>query len=291
MQVGGASIVYSAWGKVGLPGLLFIHGGRAHRNWWRPFAPFLSEKFRVAALDLSGMGDSDWRQKYSLDQAVDELMAVVEAAKLNVQSRPIMIGHSFGGFITLAAVEREGEKLGGAVVIDSPMMKPDPNEGYKFINEANSQLKVPMNRLYKTIEEPISRFRLLPEQPSDELYLLDYIARTGLTDKRETPLRAAGSEPGEGWSWKFDPTAGMNFEISFDRNLFLAARCPLAFIYGTESAFNAGDGIEMHKKQFVGRAPFIEIPGSRHHLMMDAPIAFISTLRTLLSCWPVRIGL
>ncbi|MEM9986312.1 MAG: NAD(P)H-binding protein, partial [Bacteroidota bacterium] len=48
---------------------------------------------------------------------------VIEAAKLNVNGRPLVVGHSFGGYITLAAVEREGEKLSGAVVIDSAMMK------------------------------------------------------------------------------------------------------------------------------------------------------------------------
>ena len=73
VTVGGARIRYSAWGEPDHRGVLFVHGGRAHRNWWRPFAPFFAENRRVAALDLSGMGDSDWREKYSLDLLVDEL--------------------------------------------------------------------------------------------------------------------------------------------------------------------------------------------------------------------------
>ncbi|MEQ1931731.1 MAG: hypothetical protein ABL957_14540 [Parvularculaceae bacterium] len=38
------------------------------------------------------------------------------------------------------------------------------------------------------------------------------------------------------------------------------------------------------------RSPVIMMPGVHHHLMMEEPIAFISTLRALLTTWPVRVG-
>ena len=284
ITVGGAAIRYSAWGEIGRRGLLFVHGGRAHRNWWRPFAPFFAENFRVAALDLSGMGDSDWRPKYTLDQTIDEIFAVIEGAGLASHGRPIVVGHSFGGWVTLAAVEREGERLAGAVVIDSPIAKPDPDEGYTILRRTNMHKNQSFRRVYDAIEEPISRFRFLPNQPGDELYLVDYIARSGLT-------RAPKEGGGTGWAWKFDPSHGANFEIHFERDLFLAPRCPLAFIYGEASKFAVGEGFDLLKEKNRGRAPFIEIPAVHHHLMMEAPLGFIATLRTLLTCWPVRAGL
>ncbi len=292
VDVGGAAIRYSAWGEVGKRGLLFVHGGRAHRNWWRPFAPFFAKHFRVAALDLSGMGDSDWRPKYSLDGTIDEIFAVIEKAGLAAHGRPIVVGHSFGGWVTLAAVEREGERLAGAVVIDSPIAKPDPDEGYTIIRKHNLHRNQNDRRIYETIEEPISRFRFLPNQPCEELYLADYIARHGLT-KAPMPPDAATSQnaPTLGWTWKFDPSHGTNFDIHFERDLFVAPRCPLAFIYGEESNFATGEGFDLHREKTKGRAPFIEMPGVHHHLMMEAPLGFIATLRTLLTCWPVRAGL
>ncbi|MEL7487096.1 MAG: alpha/beta hydrolase, partial [Pseudomonadota bacterium] len=152
VTVNGAAIRYSAWGKVGRKGLVFVHGGRAHRNWWRPFAPFFSEHFRVVALDLSGMGDSDWRPRYSLDCYIDEVFAVVAAAKLSEGGRPIVIGHSFGGWVTLAAVERAGDKLSGAVVIDSPLGVPDPDEGYTVARAKPQEEQKPRtNRVYATL--------------------------------------------------------------------------------------------------------------------------------------------
>lgn len=292
VDVNGASIKYTAWGDPNQRGMLFIHGGRAHRNWWRPFAPFFAEQFRVAAFDLSGMGDSDWRTRYSMDCLVDEVFAVIEAAKLNLRGLPIVVGHSFGGYVTLAAVEREGERFSGAVVIDSPIAKPDPAEGYtvsragdkKKKEQDEKQTRKQSKRVYDAMHEPIERFRLLPNQPCTELYLLDYIARQGL-------IKAPKEDGGVGWTWKFDPHQGDNFDIHFDRDLFTAPRCPLGFIYGEESAFVKLDGFEHLKERVAGRSPFIMMPAAHHHLMLDQPIAFISTLRTLVSCWPIKVGL
>ncbi len=284
VEVAGANIRYSAWGERGRKGLIFVHGGRAHRNWWRPFAPFLASEYRVAAFDMSGMGDSDWRESYNLDCAIDEIFAVIDATGVGDVSRPILIGHSFGGWMTLASVEKRGAELGGAVVIDSPIAKPDPDEGYTILKKSpyGNEGEIRQNRVYASIEEPISRFRFLPNQPCDAAYMVDYIAREGLTNELKS---------GEnGWSWKFDPAQGSNFDIHFDRDLFLAARCPLAFIYGGDSAFAKGEGYEAQKSHLAGRAPFIEIPSVHHHLMMEEPIAFISVLRTLLSSWPIRAG-
>ncbi|MEO1251721.1 MAG: alpha/beta hydrolase [Pseudomonadota bacterium] len=284
ITVNGAEIRYSAWGERGDPGLLFVHGGRAHRNWWRPFAPFFAGDHRVAAIDLSGMGDSSWRETYSLDGLVDEVFAVIDAAGLSGPRRPIVVGHSFGGWVTLAAVERDGERLGGAVVVDSPLGVPDPTEGYtinKPKQDGKGAERSPM-RLYKTLEEPLTRFRLLPDQPGENLYLLDYIAREGLKQHEIDGTR--------GWTWKFDPHKVGNFEIRFERDLLRASRCPLAFIYGEKSAFATDEAIGHLREQARGRSPFVLIPNAYHHLMMDQPIAFISAMRMLLSCWPIRVG-
>ncbi|MEM9495852.1 MAG: alpha/beta hydrolase [Pseudomonadota bacterium] len=297
-EVDGCSVRYSAWGEKGAPGLLFVHGGRAHRNWWRPFAPYFAGDHRVAALDLSGMGDSGWRERYSLENWVREIFSVIEAAELDRAGRPVVIGHSFGGWITLGAVEEAGERLGGAVVLDSPLGVPDPHEGYQVArsgdnngdkeNGANAEgdskkKKAFSAKLYETQEEPVSRFRLLPDQPGEHLYILDYIAREG--------LKRVEDETGkEGWRWKFDAMPGGDIDIHFERELLRVARCPLAFVYGEKSAFAAGDALAHIEAQAKGRSPFIMMPECHHHLMLDQPLAFIATLRTLLACWPVRVG-
>ena len=65
IEVDGANISYLTWGKKENPGILFVHGGMAHAHWWSFIAPFFAKTHRVIAMNLSGMGDSDWRENYA----------------------------------------------------------------------------------------------------------------------------------------------------------------------------------------------------------------------------------
>src|SRR5580693_343441 len=67
IPVEGANIELLTWGEVGKPGLIFVHGNSAHADWWSFIAPFLADDYRVAALSLSGMGGSDWRETYTFE--------------------------------------------------------------------------------------------------------------------------------------------------------------------------------------------------------------------------------
>ena len=58
LPVAGTPIHYLRWGDRSKPGLLLVHGNGAHAYWWSFIAPFLAREYNVAALDLSGMGDS-----------------------------------------------------------------------------------------------------------------------------------------------------------------------------------------------------------------------------------------
>ena len=79
---GGADIHYLAWGPEGAPGLVFVHGGAAHAHWWSFLVPLLADDHRVAALDLSGHGDSGRRDEYTLDAWCDEVLAVANDAAM-----------------------------------------------------------------------------------------------------------------------------------------------------------------------------------------------------------------
>src|SRR5580693_6398016 len=65
VTVAGCPIHYLIWArepaKPDERGLLFVHGGGAHSHWWSYIAPYFTRDFRVAAIDLSGMGDSGRR--------------------------------------------------------------------------------------------------------------------------------------------------------------------------------------------------------------------------------------
>src|SRR2546429_7805098 len=63
--VDGASIAYRAWGNPDGRSIVLVHGGAAHSRWWDHIAPMLTDGWRVVAIDLSGHGDSDRRDRHS----------------------------------------------------------------------------------------------------------------------------------------------------------------------------------------------------------------------------------
>ena len=78
--------------------LIFIHGTGAHKKWWYPIAPHFTEKTNVIAVDLPGMGDSGFRDKYSIKDFGQCIISIIEKEK---SAKPIdnvfIVGHSLGG--------------------------------------------------------------------------------------------------------------------------------------------------------------------------------------------------
>jgi pimeloyl-ACP methyl ester carboxylesterase len=62
VEIEGARVETLAWGERGKPGLILLHGGAAHADWWSFIAPFFAHERRVVAPTFTGMGRSDWRE-------------------------------------------------------------------------------------------------------------------------------------------------------------------------------------------------------------------------------------
>jgi pimeloyl-ACP methyl ester carboxylesterase len=126
VEVAGAPIHYLYWEEQGgadRPGLVFVHGNGAHAHWWTFLAPFFLEHHRVAAIDLSGAGDSGRRDRYTPEQFAAEVAAVADDAGFG--DDVIIVGHSFGGFITLKTGLLYNDRLAGVVLVDSAVRPPD----------------------------------------------------------------------------------------------------------------------------------------------------------------------
>src|SRR6516164_7162371 len=90
VEVDGSRVHYLAWGEPGRRGLVFVHGGGAHAHWWTPVAATFASAYRVAAIDLSGHGDSGHRGLYNAEQWADEVAAV--AADAGIDGSPVVVG-------------------------------------------------------------------------------------------------------------------------------------------------------------------------------------------------------
>ena len=68
VSVDGCSIAFRRWGDRSCPGVVLVHGGGANSRWWDHVAPLLAGECSVAALDLSGHGDSGRRDRYTFTE-------------------------------------------------------------------------------------------------------------------------------------------------------------------------------------------------------------------------------
>lgn len=276
-----------SWGERGKPGLLLVHGNSAHADWWSPLAPYLAKDYRVTAMSLAGMGDSDWRETYRFGDFAADAEAVSRATGLYDGGRkPIYIGHSFGGGQVFFAAVRYPEQMHAAVLVDTGFGGPPPEvlEERKKRQEllANNPSPDKASRVYPTLAAALARFRLMPPQPADNHYILDFIARRSL---RRAPM-PDGS--GDGWSWKFDPSMWEKLDRSdgiMNGGPVPKLTIPVVHLYGDKSRIisRRAAGEPSFLSDLV---PEIEIPDSHHHVMIDQPLALVAALRTLLASWP-----
>ena len=182
VKIKGTKIVYNAWGDKKNPGILFVHGGMAHADWWSFIAPYFSKTHRVIAMNLGGMGDSEWRKNYSTEIWGQEIVGVCKKEKLK---KTILVGHSLGGMCCVAAASIFKKKLYGLVIVDTAVIPPS-NIPDKL------DFKIKANKTYKTIKDAKSRFRLVPSQGNSLDYIMEYISDKSL------------KQVNNGWTWKFD---------------------------------------------------------------------------------------
>ncbi len=249
------------------PGLVFVHGNGAHAHWWTFLAPFFLDHYRVAAIDLSGAGDSDRRERYTPEQFAAEVVAV--AGDAGFGNDTVVVGHSFGGFITLKTGLLYRERLAGVVLVDSAVRPPD----FKWERDPRRSPIKP-KRYYASFEEALGRFRLMPPQDCKNDYLLDYIGRHSL------------AQTDGGWTWKFDDGLFRKFEFGENMHEDLAKlSCRVGVLYGDNSYLFTQEVADFMFKVLDQSVPFVAIPDAQHHLFLDQPLAFVSALRTLLAEW------
>lgn len=267
-ELDGADIHALAWGDEGRRGLVFVHGGGAHAHWWTHVAAHFAGEFRVVAVDLSGHGDSAHRDEYVLEQWTEEVMAV--AAVGGIAGPPVVVGHSMGGFVTIATAALHAERLAGVVVCDSPVTEPDPEIDAYRLKEAFGR-----PRTYPSVDDAVSHFRTVPAQEHYLDFVIDHIARRSLR-----PVA-------DGWQWKFDRRIFAQFGHGI-RSVALPylpeVTCRLALLRSERGLVTPDIGRSMYEK--LGRVtPIVELPEAGHHAMLDQPLILLTALRTLLGDW------
>lgn len=273
----GADIDLLAWGPRGAPGLLLVHGNGAHAEWFSFIAPLLADRFRVAALSLSGMGHSARRPSYAVSQWADEALAAAEQAGLfEADVPPLFAGHSFGGFPMMTAAARHGQRLRGVVIMDTPLRPP---EGQAEREKRRAEAGFRPAKVYPSIDAALARFRFLPPQGCEHLYIADHIARSSLApavDERGNP----------GYAWLTDPYLFRGFRFGRPHVDLGQARCPVTLVRGARSRLITEELFALAVSLAAPGSATLQLADADHHLMVDQPLAFAQMLAGLMSAPP-----
>jgi pimeloyl-ACP methyl ester carboxylesterase len=112
----GIPMVYESRGR-GEPALVFIHCWACDRTFWRGQIDSLAGDHLVVAVDLPGHGASGrGRADWSIPGLGADVAALVTALEL---PRVVLVGHSMGAPVALAAAARLRGRVAGIVCVDA----------------------------------------------------------------------------------------------------------------------------------------------------------------------------
>lgn len=280
LTVDGCPIHYLRWGDrdPARPGVLFVHGNGAHAHWFSFIAPLLLPEFNVAAMELSGMGDSHWRTSVTRDSFAHEIGQVALNAGLG--PKPVVCGHSFGGFVSLIAGKHYSDRFGGMIFADFRVRPPEDHMEW-FLNDPPRK----PTRLYPDFESCAARFRLAPPQPCANQFILDHIGPLSIREVKRGENEGRAPSEEAGWTWKFNPMIFEGLRMGDDHaEIYRSLKCPAATMFGAHSKDYTPDQLTFLRELAPRHAAFT-IAGAQHHIMLDQPHAFAAAVAALMAKW------
>ncbi|MFE0729509.1 amino acid adenylation domain-containing protein [Streptomyces antibioticus] len=225
----------------GSTAVVLIHGLGCDASYWDRQLEHFADRYTVVAPDLAGHGGSGRsRQRWTVETFAEDVVAVVEQEGLD---DVILVGHSLGGPVMLAAERLLGGRVRGLVGVDTL---------HNFEPKALSAEQ--LDRFVRTLsEQPVEARELFLDGARDDLVAL--VART----REETGAAVVDAAFREMLTYLQDmpkhfdvPLVLINSTSWMPTNLTAARR------YGVE--------VEL-------------VDGVGHFVMLEAPLTFNATLR------------
>ena len=260
---------YLDWGTAGRHPILFLHGGGLNAHTWDVVCLMLRRDYHCFALDQRGHGDSEWEptSDYSHDSQVGDVEGFL--AKLQLK-RPLVVGHSMGGFAALGYAVKHAETLAGLVLVD---IGPELNlTGSKRIRDF-----IAMDRVLDSVDAFVER-------------AMSFNPRRNPTLLRRSLLHNLRQLPNGKWTWKHDPnrmSIGKNFvEERLERAKQILddvhkITCPTLILRGDRSdVFSDENASKFAKALPHGR--WLKVPNAGHTIQGDNPAGLLDALNPFL---------
>lgn len=192
----GTRIAYDVRGS-GEPALVFVHCWACDREFWREQADEFANDYTVVTLDLAGHGESGrGRSNWTVTGLAADVEAVVDDLDLD---RVILIGHSMGGPVSLAAAARMPGRVEGIVAVDTlhnaEMVMPEEQQqqiGDAFTNDFEGAVEQFVPMLTRNADPALVAWMIERAKAADRTAAIALMKDFATVDEAAL-LRAAGA--------------------------------------------------------------------------------------------------
>lgn len=258
-EVALACSVWEPPGAAPTANLLLLHGNAAQKEWWDAIAPVAAEGARVVAMDLTGHGDSPHRGDYTFAHWSAEVAAVTAA--LCADAPTVLVGHSLGGLIALAAAWDRPGRYAGVITLDTPLRRYTPQQ----LAKRHAIAQRPLQR-HPRLDDAVAAFRTVPDAVDAPPALLAHIAE-------HAHRRGDG-----GWVLKLDPAL---YARTTDVDAFLRPFPPHTYCVRAEHGFIDESMLAEIAPHTAGADRIVTVPAVGHNLLIEAPLATAWMIRAL----------
>lgn len=263
----GVTIAGDSWGDPGGPLILLMHGGGQTRHAWKNAGRDLGRAgYQAVALDARGHGDSDWAPDgdYGMDAMVRDLEAVVIALG---DRRPVLVGASMGGGVSLAAIGEDHVDATALVLVDiAPRVEPEGAERIvAFMDQTHEGFET-----LDEVADSIASYQPHRPRPSN----LDGLAKN-------VRLGADGR-----YHWHWDPAilrGDRNLERREERLVACSRRLelPILLVRGGLSDLLTEEGAR-YFLELCPHAEYVNVTGAAHMVAGDRNDIFTSAVTEFL---------
>jgi pimeloyl-ACP methyl ester carboxylesterase len=254
---------YLDWGTKGCHPILFLHGGGLNAHTWDVVCLALRDEYHCIALDQRGHGDSEWSPvgDYSLPSQVRDIEGFIEKLGL---TRPLVVGHSMGGFAAMAYTAKFARRIAGLVLVD---VAPELNQN----GTARIRKFLAQERELESVEAFVERAMAFNPMRNPAL-----LRRSLLHNLR--PL------PNGKWTWKHDPNrVGPTPESMRARQEEIMRKvnhmtCPTMILRGAHSDVLSDESAERFARA-LPNGRWIRVEGAGHTVQGDNPRALVDAMR------------
>jgi esterase len=268
LVVGRMRLHYLDWGTKGRHPILFLHGGGLNAHTWDLVCLMLRNRYHCLALDQRGHGDSEWEPTadYRFDAQVADLEGFIEKLKL---TRPLLVGHSMGGFAAMGYAIRHAASMAGLVLVDiAPEISMTGSLRIRDFIKGDRELDSVEDFVEKALKFNPMRNRQL-------------LRRSLLHNLRQLPNGK--------WTWKHDPNRmPKNFENERDERRDMIKdnaqniTCPTLVLRGSRSDVLSDD----NARDFAASVPhgrWLRVENAGHTIQGDNPRALLEVLDPFLA--------